>query len=155
MKPTEQIKELASENPKSSVTASEQDIVAFQKKIQLILPHDLKEYFRIFNGTMNAYNDRFFCFYSLDEFESLKEKFKEWSGTPNYKNIVNTLEKNENCYVFADYQCHLFTYAIRLYNIDSNKNEIYAICGDEFRLIAKTFTEFIDQYLANSDELQF
>jgi hypothetical protein len=38
----------------------------------------------------------------------------QWDGVPDYSNIVNTLDQYENCFVFADYISHLFSYAIRL-----------------------------------------
>ena|SRR5688572_21958473 len=149
------IKELAKDNSTAAKTATEEDVVNFQNKNRISLPRDLIEYFRFFNGTSSEYNARWFCFYSLMEFQPLGQKFEEWIGIPNYQNIVKTLDQHENCYAFADYQCHLFTYAIRLYQIDSFKNEIYVVCGAEFRLIANTFTEFVEKYLDDSNDLQF
>jgi hypothetical protein len=60
-----------------------------------------------------------------------------------------------NCYVFADYQCHLFTYAIRLHPKKGGKNEIYFICGDEFRIIADNFSQFVNKYIDDCEDLQF
>ncbi len=42
---------------------------------------------------------------------------------------------------------------IYLYQIDTDKDEIYVICGDQYKLIAESFSEFIELY-NNAIELQ-
>jgi len=140
---------------KIATTATEQEISDFQNFKQLRLPHDLIEYFMDFNGTSGEYNDRFFCFYSLNEFKTLKEKFEGWIGVPNYGGILNSLQEHSGCYVFADYHCHLFAYAIRLYGTETFKNEVYAICGNEYGVVANTFTDFIHKYYRDPEGLKF
>ena len=136
-------------------TAPIAEILSFQKNEQLFLPQDLIEYFKDFNGTSGEYNDRFFCFYSLREFKTLKQKFEGWNGTPKYQGIMQTLREHSNCYVFADYEFHLFAYAIRLYETETSANEVYAIAGEEYRIIANSFTEFIHKYYNDCDDLRF
>lgn len=72
------IKELAKDNSTAARTATEEDIVNFQNKNRISLPRDLIEYFRLYNGTSSEYNARFFCFYSLMEFQPLRQEFEEW-----------------------------------------------------------------------------
>jgi hypothetical protein len=146
---------LASENLKASIPATESDISTFVEAAGMILPEDLIDYFKILNGTSGEYDERFFAFYSLQEFVNLNDKFRDWNGIPKYKDILVSFENASNCYVFADYQFHLFTYAIQLDTIGGIKNEVYAICGGEFRVIANSFSHFIDRYLDDSDDLQF
>jgi hypothetical protein len=149
-------KELFSRETKTvASTASIEEILSFQKNKQLFLPQDVMEYFKSFNGTSDEYNDRFFCFYSLREFKTLKEKFEGWNGTPKYQDIIHTLKEHSDCYVFADYEFHLFVYAIRLYETETSNNEVYAICGEEYRVIANSFTDFIHKYYNDSDDLRF
>ncbi len=78
-----------------------------------------------------------------------------WNGVPDYSNIVNTLEGFQDCFVFADHMFHLFAYAIRLNKESAVKNEVYAICGDQYKIIAGNFTEFMKLYTTQPDELQF
>lgn len=56
--------------------------------------------------------------------------------------------------VFADFQFDFFAYAIRLYSRTSVKNEVFVLCGNEFKQIADSFSGFIDLYMADSIELQ-
>jgi hypothetical protein len=46
-------------------------------------------------------------------------------------------------------------YAIQLHQHPGSKNEILVICGDEHRVIAESFTRFIEIYLADPYQLQF
>lgn len=137
-------------NTISKVTLDE--IYTFQRINGLILPADIVNYFMELNGTSD-YDDRFFKFYSFIEFKSVKDELGEWEGAPDYRNIVNTLRNHGECFVFSDYNCHLFTYAIRLKNDQSSINEVYIIYGDKFELIAKSFSEFLDLYLSDSPVL--
>lgn len=134
-----------------------QDIVAFESKTRLYISDDLRIYFQCLNGTVEAYDDKFFSFYSLNYFKSVNNELGDWRGSPDYRNIVNTLPNSAECYVFADYMFHTFTYAIRLAKSDSPKEvyEVYAIYGDEFKRIANSFAEFLELYLRNCDLLYF
>ncbi len=67
----------------------------------------------------------------------------------------NTLEGYKNCFVFGDYMFHIFSYAIRLNSSESGKNEIYIICGDKYKVIANSFSDFVRLYVSDSIELQF
>jgi cell wall assembly regulator SMI1 len=135
--------------------ATHHDIMLFERNENVLLPEDLREYFLVFKGTANEYDEQWFCFYALKEFYSLDKKFADWQGVPNYRDILKSLDGHENCFVFADYQCHLFSYAIRLYQKKSAKNEVYAISGGEFKIIAESFGEFMEKYLNDVEALQF
>jgi hypothetical protein len=131
------------------------EILAFKSNTGKILPLDLIEYFTLVNGTNGEYNDRMFDFYPINNFKSIIHDLKYWRGIPDYGRIVNTLENCGDCYVFADYMLHLFAYAIRLFPHDTDINEVYAICGDQYRMIANSFSEFLDLYLEDSLKLEF
>jgi hypothetical protein len=143
------------EELKSQVLISNDEISSFEKKNNLVLPNDLVHYFKIINGSNNKYDSNLFKFYDFKNFKSINEGLKDWKGIPDYSNIVNTLEKFENYYVFADYFYNTFTYAIRLYNQSNLKNEVLVICGDEYNVISNSFSKFIELFISNSIELQF
>jgi hypothetical protein len=77
---------------------------------------------------------------------------EEWPQDYNCKSKKIDLNY-KNCFVIANYSCHLFAYAIRLYPDKADINEVYVVCGDEYKVIANSFTEFIDLYLKNPDLL--
>ncbi len=131
---------------------SDEEITAFELRNNIVLPADLKAYFQQLNG-IEAYDYLFFRFYSLKEFKSIDDELKDWSGVPDYSKITNTLEDYAEYYVFADYMIYSAAFAIRLHEESSIKNEVLAIIGDEYKLIADSFTEFMDLYLADSEQL--
>jgi hypothetical protein len=138
-----------------SIPATNEDISSFSMKNNLLLPQDLVEYFTTLNGSSDGYDGELFKFYSLSQFITVEDELGEWGGIPDYRNIVTLLSDHADCFVFADYSFHLLSYAIRLYPHPSDVNEVYVICGEKFKIIANSFTEFMDLYLLNSAEIYF
>lgn len=128
-------------------------LLLFESANGLLLPPDLVEYFRLLENTSDKVAPNLYEFYPLHQFTSVKNGLAYWSGIPDYGNIVNTLEGCEYCFAFADYQFHLFTYVIRLHQHYEGVNEIYVICGDKYKMIAKSFSAFLDLYFDDSTEL--
>jgi hypothetical protein len=122
----------------------ERELALFESKHKLIMPDDLKDYFRTFN--VDDYDKDMFAFYGLDRFKSVKDEVGNWGAGPDYRDIINTLPMHGKCFVFIDYFCHLCVYAIRLHENTSEKNEVYVICGDEFKVVANSFGEFLQIY---------
>lgn len=133
---------------------TEDEISLFQTENNLLIPSDLVEYFKVLNGSNEEYTDRFFKFYSLSNFKSINDDLKNWNGVPNYSNIINTLDDYKSYYVFADYSFCMFSYAIKLYADVSISNQVLVLSGDEYKIIANSFSEFLDLYMINSIELQ-
>ena len=143
-------------NPSANIPSlNRSQIFDFQKRTGLILPEDLKECFAILGNVKSQYNEDLYRFFSLKQFKGINEELKYFGGSPDYRNIVNTLREYKECFVFADYMFHMFSYAIRLHNRESEKNDIYIICGDKYRIIADSFTAFIELYSVDSIKLQF
>jgi hypothetical protein len=143
------------ENITSLIEVSEHNINSFNQIHGLIIPNDLSDYFTEINGTNENYDSRFFKFYPHSHFKSIGEHFKNWEGTPNYNEAKDVIDDSSNCFIFADYMCYTFSYAIHLYPKEVKINEIYIICGDEYKVIASSFSEFIELYLLNDKSLYF
>lgn len=141
--------------PIKAYPALEEDFLKFQELRNVILPEDLKDYFRLLQNKKSEYNGELYRFFPLHEFKSINEELKNFAGTPDYSNIIHVLKDHEYCFVFADYMFHLFSYAIHLHNDGTKKNEIYVICGDKYKVVASSFTEFIQLYLTDSSKLHF
>jgi hypothetical protein len=131
------------------------NFLSFEATHGLYLPEDLKTHFLAGKVANDEYNNDLFCFYSFASFHTVDDKLGNWRGTPDYSNIVNTMEESKRCYVFADYMFHLFAYAIRLHKEPAEQNVVYAICGDKYKEIAGSFTEFMAWYATDISELQF
>lgn len=134
---------------------STRDYTSFETATDLKLPEDIKAHFNSIKASHEAYDDHLFCFYPFSQFNSVETKLKPWNGIPDYSNIVNTLEDHAQCFVFADYMFHLFTYAIRLCSTNAGINEVYIICGDKHKIIASSFSGFMRLYDEQSAELFF
>ena len=143
------------ENISSLRLATNKEVNLFQAENNLIIPQDLLEYFLSLNGTNEQYDKNFCQFYSFDHFKSINDELKNWSGSPDYSNIINTLKDYEDYFPFADYHCHFLSYVIRLHKDKTAENEIIVVCGDAYKHIANSFSEFIDLYLKDADQLQF
>lgn len=141
------------ENVGHSPVATKIDLKVFQEKNNVILPGDLVEYFQSLNGTDGDYTDDLFEFYSIKKIQPIKDAYKDWKGIPSYQNLQDVKEVDE-LYVFANTNFHLFAYAIRLNNAPQKKNEVYVICGDKYKKIADSFSEFITLYINSSPKLQ-
>jgi len=144
----------SSENIKVSRLANDEEICAFESAYNARLPQDLKEYFKQVNGTNDQSDSEFIQFYSLDKIKKVSETYDGWHGVPDYKLIVKTLDEHEKYYAFANYNIHVFCYAIKL-TASESENEVLVIGGGEYKKIANSFTGFIDLYLNDSDELLF
>ncbi|RSK36312.1 SMI1/KNR4 family protein [Hymenobacter metallilatus] len=137
-------------------TATEQQVSEFEATHNLIIPHDLRGYFVAVNGTDRLPDNEFYTFCTLEQFQPITKVLDAWkNGIPRHSDVLEKIGSPQNCFVFADYSIYLFAYAIRLYPTESAQNEVYAICGGEYRIIAKSFSEFIDLYLQQADELTF
>lgn len=127
--------------------AIDEKLTRFETTHKLIIPDDLRAYFRLPDiKSLSNYSDFLFEFYGIDEFKSVKDEVGDFGGIPDYRNIVNVLPQHENCFVFAEFMIHSGIYAIRLFESEADKNKIYAIVGGNYKLIADSFNEFISLY---------
>jgi len=139
----------------NNIKISDNQILTFENKHGFLLPADLQSYFKYINGTNGEYDQNFFCLYSLDTFKSVEEELGDRDGVPNYKNLINTFEHYNRYFVFCDFEFHSFSYAIELKNEISKENNVFALCGDKYKLISKSFTDFIYLYLERPSDLFF
>ncbi len=130
-----------------------ESILNFQIKNNIIVPNDLKEYFKILNGTGGEYTTELYEFYSIERIKKVLEEFQDWKGIPNYQPLVN-LNDTKNLFVFANFSFNLFAYGIKLYEEKRDINEIYVFCGEKYKKISNNFSDFLELYLNDSIELQ-
>ena len=134
----------------ASETASLAEIARFSQMHQVQLPADLVRYFALVNGTAGTYDEEFFCFNSLDEVQSVAERFHDYHGVPKYSDLLHTWPAHPTFYVFADYMIHSLAYAIGLDAQPTSPNPVFVLCGGTYRLIAASFTEFLALYRRDS-----
>ena len=145
---------LGAKNKNKSHSELRNKILLFESENNLLVPKDLVEYFLLLENAIHELDKDLFQFYPFNQFISVEKGLAHWGGLPDYRTIVATLEQCENCFVFADYMSHLFAYAIRLYRNTADFNEVYLICGDKYKIIANSFSGFLELYLNDSIELK-
>ena len=126
--------------------ASEEEIRHFETKYAVQLPEDFRQYL----GSMNGFDgseywmadDNLITFLSLDEIKPLNEY---WS--PKVANA-------RDFFVFADYSISAHVYAIRLRNAETDQNQVVVVY-EELIEVARSFSEFIEQYLRRMDVVLF
>ncbi|HEX8429033.1 SMI1/KNR4 family protein [Hymenobacter sp.] len=138
---------------RSEWTASESDILKFETDHNVKLPEDFRSYFETVNGMDGEVDSGFYEFYSLNKVEDVVTQLGDYHGIPKHSDILHEIEYPEMCFVFADYSISVIVYAIRLGNVNTTKNEVYAICGGIHEVIAESFSDFISLYLENPDAL--
>ena len=143
-----------SENVPLLAPATDDQIFNFQSSRNLLLPIDLINYFKILNGTGNQYDGSFYQFYSINQIKTIKEEYKDWKGIPNYNSILSKLVELEKYFIFCNYQIHLFSFAIKLFSDKRIHNEVLLICGEQYKKVADSFSDFIEFYLDQSINLQ-
>ena len=119
---------------KTILPATDEEIKSFESLNGLLIPKDLTNYFKLVNGT-DGYDEGFFQFYPL--------------------NLFQPFDLNKSLHVFADYQCKLFLYVIRLHEVERKSNEVFIFCGNDYKFLCNSFTEFVDLCLNDSQKLFF
>lgn len=134
--------------------ASQETIESFQTKYGISLPKDLYDFYRIVDGMEEGEtDDRLFRILPLEAVKPVTEELIQFGGIPDYRKIKDTLPFPNHYFVFGEYMIKLHVYAIGLFSDPSATTPIIWICGSNWRIIAATFSEFVEKYLANPNEL--
>jgi len=129
-------------------------IKLFQDENGVVLPNDFIEYILELNGTGGEPTNELFEFYSIERIKQIQVEFSEWKGIPSYKNLSEKVSEVDQLYVFANYQFNLYAYAIRLHSHYVGKNEVYVFCGNEYKIIADNFSDFLEKYVEDSEDIR-
>ena len=126
---------------------SETELKDFEEKNRVVLPNDLRDYFRCVNGMPpDEVDDDMIRFWMLEEVEPLTQ------GAPEYSR--GTYVRNpETLFLFADYSIWAHAYAIRLGQSALAANEVIIIGGDSPKQISDSFSSFVKNYLMSKDLL--
>jgi|GEM_PF-1766961 len=120
---------------------------AFEARIGARLPADLREFLACANG-LEVDQDGF-SFWPLEEYETFAKVADEYAlNTPR-------VPDPESYFVFSDYLTWCWGYAIRLRaeGEGDQENLVVPIGMNEMYTVARSFSEFLDLYLADSSTL--
>lgn len=126
---------------------SEAELRAFDETYGVVLPADLRDYFRCVNGMPpDVVDDGMMRFWMLEEMEPLPQ------GAPQYSDVTY-VQDPETLFLFADYSLWAHAYAIRLGKSPLESNEVIIIGYESPKLISDSFSRFVDTYLISKDLL--
>lgn len=74
------------------------EIEAFQKKYNVEIPQDLRNYYLDINGSGNGTLNNLYEFYSINHTKKIVEELINWAGIPDYSKLNFT--GMENVFVF-------------------------------------------------------
>ena len=118
------------------------------------MPLELKEQFLLLNGTNAKYDDDYFMLNSFSEFENILGLYSQWNGIPNFKSFLALTKETENHFLIGNYLNHTFNYHVKFDNQKStSKCEVLVVCGDNFKMVADNFFEFLRIYRTESNRL--
>ena len=116
----------------------------FEIKHSVNLPSDLADYFLAVDGmNLNETDNEGFLFFPLQEFKLIRNFHKESANFPDAHFY----------FVFADLLAGCGWYAIRLSPDESTENTILDVSWENPKLIAHSFTEFIELYFERHPRL--
>ncbi|HEV1994127.1 MAG TPA: SMI1/KNR4 family protein [Candidatus Acidoferrum sp.] len=127
-----------------------QDIQAFETQHKVQMPADLRDYFLQLNGLAHGWpNDQDkngFSFWQLSRVQTVVEAKKRHRHLPVFTGM-------EDYFIFSDYLQWSWAYAIRLTSEASGENSVVIVGKEPLQTVARSFSEFVDLYLADSSQL--
>ena len=137
----------SSHNVEINAGASAETLKSFEGNYGVTLPDDLRDFFSCVNGMPpEVTDDALIRFWMLEEVEPLHK------GAPAYSDPTY-IQNPDSIFLFADYSLWVHAYAIRLTNKPAEVNEVFVIGGESSIVLFNSFSEFIDNYLTNTDLL--
>jgi len=138
------------ENSVNVTPSNIEEIKIFQKKYNVEIPQDLRNYYLDINGSGNGTLNNLYEFYSIHRTKKIHEELINWKGVPDYSKL--NFNGMENIFVFGAYEFNLYAFGIELHQ-NLSQNRIFILCGGDFNVIADNFTAFVDLYLNRPEEI--
>lgn len=127
---------------------SESELCAFERRYNVCLPEDLRDYFISVNGmSPGVSDDSLIRFWMLNEIKPVSEGAPEYAGQ-------NYVEAPDSVFLFADYCIWSHAFGIRLSSREKEQSNTIFVIGYEPAVpIADSFSEFVDIYLSDKERL--
>jgi hypothetical protein len=129
----------------------EETVRDFETRCAVTFPPDLREYLLNIDGMRQVgghdCDANGFAFWPLARIKNIVTIYREESKAPP------GLHEEDQYYVFADYLQWSWAYAIRLSNRPSEPNHVIHVGTVLPKIIAASFTDFVDLYLQDAPAL--
>jgi len=123
----------------------------FESRNAVILPPDFREYFLSVDGMAQVgghdSDPTGFAFWPLARVQSVIKECAEHSL------VVPEVQDQDKYFAFADYLQWSWGYAIHLGDRPSAPNPVIHVATLRPKVVARSFTDFVDMYLRDAEEL--
>jgi|LakMenEpi03Aug12_release.lakeMendotaPanAssembly.Ray.scaffolds.fasta_scaffold1537033_1 hypothetical protein len=129
--------------------ATPEEIARFSLKHGIVLPTEVKEYFKLCNGTNGHYAHGIVRLWALSEVSALSAELsgpKRSARALVHSAYNQTMLDTKGFYVFADFLHEAKLYAMRLGPLGTG-NEVVVLDGGDMRVTAASFAEFLNLYM--------
>lgn len=131
-----------------------QQVESFESRYLVRLPPDLRGYYATIDGMEDgAVDPDMFSFLPLKAVRSIPEELAHFGGIPDYQEIVRSLAESHHWFVIVDYLITSAVYAIRLSAKEEPAPVLWIGSGKHHRIVAPSFSGFLEAYLANPLDL--
>lgn len=136
---------------KISAGCSQEEISGFESKNGVLFPEDFRNYLLHVDGMVPVATDdcdeNGFSFWTLARIKNVVKEFAQHSSP------IPKVANADQYFVFADYLQWSWAYAIQLTNHLSESNQIIHVGTLRPKVIARSFTEFVELYLRDAEDL--
>ena len=122
----------------SANPASLAEIQAFEQRFAVVLPEDLRDYFRILNGMEIGHDG------SMDN-----EMISFWRLADVERDRAERPLNPTNLFAFGDWSIDCCTYAIALGADREANTPVFLLCDEKPLRVAESFSDFVAAYLRN------
>jgi hypothetical protein len=127
--------------------ADAEAIASFERKYQVALPQDLRDYFTTVDGMDgNETDDKVYRFWQLGEVKPVEEELSDARGV-----VYPDRFAYPGCFVFADYCMNCWDYAVKLTDDPGQSAPVYRVTASDVpgEQMAPSFREFMERYAAD------
>jgi hypothetical protein len=140
-----------SQNLPAAQGCTDAQIRQFEARYKVLLPDDMRDYFLTVNGMVeNMYYDQDrngFSFWPLRKVKTVVEE----AGESGNRRLAS--QKTESFFVFSDYLCWCWAYAIRLSQNRRESNDVILLCCRNPVKIADSFSQFAEFCMVDDERL--
>lgn len=130
---------------------SPSEIVEFEKKYDVVLPKDFREYIEAVDGSSDGYmDDALYRFWPLSEIKPVHEELDESGGV-----VYTDRHAYPGCFVFADYCINCWLYAVKLTKDAGQPAPVFRVTAGDTpgEQMAPSFLEFMKLYSNNPESI--
>ena len=127
-------------------------LAACEHRLGRILPSEIASFYLGVNGTRET-GPELFVAWPLGQVGSVPDVVSPFRGIPDYGDVARFLPEAADYFAFADSMIWSNIFAVRLSTAVNTTTQVVWLCGSSYAVVAPTFVEFWERYLANPSKV--